>query len=408
MASARQHVAEGPRSGSPWRKPLRSPIVVHGATDPDPEPGRGGQSGPGQWRIYHRNSKYVPGDALKHGQGDPSQGSYSFGPRSTREGGEFRVLDISRYNEKHHNWQRMDTFQTPVGHLGDRPMAPDIEDPPICAFRPDYLEALRRHVRDDLREEMREVSTLLQQIRRDILQVVGQLSKAEKPTDSAEVLAEVLRLRTELDPSPVLAELRKGAEANARLLQELPKLRTGIDFAPVLEEIEKFRDLRKARPVIDFAVVLDAIKAAQATLSADLLKAKNDGVLEAIRKFRTEAERPVEARVDFAPVVEELHRLKANLPFEKVLQEIAKSKTDLQPVLGRAARIIEEVRKGKDEVLRQLSRGAASERKRELPPEPVALAARPDRREFQLDVTEEGRTQRVEFTMRGGERLQIQ
>lgn len=390
---------------------MRSAVVPHGASDPEPEPNGAGQSGPGQWRIFAPTSKYVPADPLKHGQGgDASQGSFAFGPRSNaREGGEFRTLDVSRYNEKVHNWQRIDTFQTPAGHLGDRPIQPDIEEVPSqCSFRPEYLEALRRNIRDDMRSEMHEVAALLLQIRKEVLQVAAEVQRVEQSVNSAELLAEVRRLRAEVDLSPVLDGLRRGEAESARMLEEIQKLKGEIDFSLVLEELRRLQDLRRARPQVDFSVVLDAVHDAQATLSAELRKAKSDAVNEGIRRFKTEVEpRPVQASVDFAPLVEEIRQMKSNLPFERVFEEITKSKTDLQPVLARAARIVEEVRKGKDEVLQQMSRGAAfAERKQESRPEPQFMA-RPDKRDFQLEVVEEGHMQRVDFSMRGGEMLHI-
>lgn len=30
----------------------------------------------------------------------------------------FRAVDYSRLNEKRHNWKKIDTFQTPTGHVG--------------------------------------------------------------------------------------------------------------------------------------------------------------------------------------------------------------------------------------------------------------------------------------------------
>jgi len=389
---------------------MRSPIIAHGASNPDPEPGFG-QPGPGQFRIYAPSSKYVPVDPLRHGQGnDVSQSPFAMGPRSNlREGSEFRTLDVSRYNERHHNWQRIDTFQTPSGHLGDRPLVPDIEEAPVCAFRPDYLEALRRNVRDDLRSEIHEVTTMLRELRKDISQVSEEVRAVGESVNSPEMLAEIRRVKTEVDFSPVLAEIQKGEAASAKLSEEIQRVKGEIDFSPVLEEVRKLQELRRAKPFIDFSVVTDAIRQTQDNLSAELRKAKNDAVIEGIRKFKTEVEpRPVQAHVDFAPLVEEIQKLKAGLPFERVFDEINKSKTDLQPVLARAARIIEEIRKGKTEVMQQLQKGSdlrlSTTRKPPTETQPMALT---DKRDFQLEINEEGHLQRVDFSLRTGEVLQI-
>ena len=75
-------------------------------------------SGPGQFRNYAAESRYVEGDPLRHGL-DVKQVAttpFAMGPRSDTN---FRTLDISKANEGRQNWTRIDTFLTPSGHAHD-------------------------------------------------------------------------------------------------------------------------------------------------------------------------------------------------------------------------------------------------------------------------------------------------
>ncbi|CAE7206735.1 unnamed protein product [Symbiodinium sp. CCMP2592] len=111
--------------------------IHHGCTCPAPDPGAVA-GGPGMFRIFGTASKYNDLDPLQHGiqQGlvkhvegvakDAIRASlaksspYSMGCASTfRSQSQFRTVDVSKINRGRHNWQKLDTFQTPFGHLGD-------------------------------------------------------------------------------------------------------------------------------------------------------------------------------------------------------------------------------------------------------------------------------------------------
>merc|ERR1719150_567153 len=120
---------------------------------------------------------------------------------------------------------------------------------------------------------------------------------------------------------------------------EVHRVKTEIDFFPVLDEVRRMKDALKAKPTLDLSGVTDSVKQLKTDLVAEMRKTKNDGVIEAIRKFKTDVEpRSVKAEVDLTSVVQAIQKLKEDLPFPKVIDEIAKSKTDLQPVLARSAR----------------------------------------------------------------------
>mmetsp|Transcript_85485 Transcript_85485/g.169638 ORF Transcript_85485/g.169638 Transcript_85485/m.169638 type:complete len:425 (+) Transcript_85485:66-1340(+) len=393
-------------------RPLKSPFVRHGDSFPEPDPQGLGQSGPGQWRIFAADAKFVPGDELNYGQGGSvAQSPFAMGPKANvREGSEIRTLDISRYNEQHHNWKRIDTFQTPTGHIGDRALIPDIENTPsVCGFRAEMLDGLRKNIREDLRADLLDVVAQLKEVRRSVSQVAEELNSLRAEVRLPELVDEIRKVKSEVDFTPVLDQLGKSDQRATDLLGEIRRVKTEIDFFPVLDEVRRMKDAVKAKPV-DLSRVTDSVKQLKTELVAEMRKTKNDGVIEAIRKFKTDVEpRSVKAEVDLTLVIQAIQKLKEDLPFSKVLEEIGKSKTDLQPVLSRAARILEELRKGRLEVLNELNRGvrpmtASTPRPREGDRLRGSMS---DKRDFQLDITEEGTRQTMDFSLSSNEVLQI-
>jgi hypothetical protein len=334
------------------------------------------------------------------------------GPRANvRDSSELRTLDISRYNEQHHNWKRIDTFQTPTGHIGDRALIPDTENAPsVCGFRPEMLDGLRRNIREDLRGDLLDVVAQLKEVRRSISQVAEELNSLRAEVRLPELLDEIRKVKSEVDFTPVLDKLGKGDQRAIELLGEVRRVKTEIDFFPVLDEVRRMKDGLKGKPTLDLSGVTDSVRQLKTDLVAEMRKTKNDGVIEAIRKFKTDVEpRSVKAEVDLTSVVQAIQKLKEDLPFPKVMEEIAKSKTDLQPVLSRSARILEELRKGRSEVLNEMNRGVrpmsvSTPRRRDGD---RLRGSMPDRREFQLDVTEEGTRQTMGFSLSSNEVLQI-
>jgi len=393
-------------------RPLKSPFVRHGDSLPEPDPQSIGQSGPGQWRIFAADSKFVPGDELNFGQGgNAAQSPFAMGQKANvRESSALRTLDISRYNEQHHNWKRIDTFQTPTGHIGDRALIPDIENAPsVCGFRAEMLDGLRKNMREDLRGDLLDVVAQLKEVRRSVSHVAEELNSLRAEVRLPELLDEIRKVKSEVDFTPVLDELGKGDQRAKELMGEVHRVKTEIDFFPVLDEVRRMKDALKAKPTLDLSGVTDSVRQLKTDLVAEMRKNKNDGVLEAIRKFKTDVEpRSVKAEVDLTSVVQAIQKLKEDLPFSKVIEEIGRSKTDLQPVLARAARILEELRKGRSEVLNELNRGrpmsVSTPRRRDGDRFRGSMS---DRRNFQLDITEEGTRQTMDFSLSSNEVLQI-
>ena len=82
---------------------------VHGSNDPAPAAGSV-VSGPGQFRNYASDTRYMESDPLRHGldvkqvQATP----FAMGPKSnpSSQTSSFRTLDISKANEGRQNWTR--------------------------------------------------------------------------------------------------------------------------------------------------------------------------------------------------------------------------------------------------------------------------------------------------------------
>ena len=82
---------------------------VHGSNDPAPVAGSV-VSGPGQFRNYASDTRYMESDPLRHGldvkqvQATP----FAMGPKSnpSSQTSSFRTLDISKANEGRQNWTR--------------------------------------------------------------------------------------------------------------------------------------------------------------------------------------------------------------------------------------------------------------------------------------------------------------
>jgi len=394
-------------------RPLKSPYVRHGDSFPEPDPQGVGQGGPGQWRIFAADSKFVPGDELNYGQGgNAAQSPFAMGPRANVHGsGELRTLDISRYNEQHHNWKRIDTFQTPTGHIGDRALIPDNENAPlVCSFRVEMLDGLRKNIREDFRGDLLDVVAQLKEVRRSVSQVAEELNSLRAEVRIPELIDEIRKVKSEVDFTPVFNELSKGDQRASELLGEVHRVKTEIDFFPVLDELRRTKDALKAKPTLDLSGVTEAVRLLKGELIQEMRKTKNDGVLEAMRRFKTDIEpRSVKAEVDLTSVVQAVQKLKEDLPFPKVLEEIGKSKTDIQPVLARSARILEELRKGRNDVLNELSRGVrpvstSTPRRRERD---MLRGSMSDKRDFQLDIMEEGTRQTMDFSLASNEVLQI-
>jgi len=121
------------------------PQRPHGSK-PVPAPSRF-SAGCGEFRNFEQDSKYLVEDPLKY-EGPQAQDNFSLGFPSgtTPHGGNFRTLDISKINEKRYKWNRLDTFQTPMGHVGDIEDAlaphPIVNEGSGCGFQPMLLQAL--------------------------------------------------------------------------------------------------------------------------------------------------------------------------------------------------------------------------------------------------------------------------
>jgi len=265
-------------------------------------------------------------------------------------------------------------------------------------------------MREDLRGDLLEVVAQLKEVRRSVSHVAEELNSLRAEVRLPELLDEIRKVKSEVDFTPVLDELGKGDQRANELLGEVHRVKTEIDFFPVLDEVRRMKDALKAKPTLDLSGVTDSVKQLKTDLVAEMRKTKNDGVIEAIRKFKTDVEpRSVKAEVDLTSVVQAIQKLKEDLPFSKVIEEIGRSKTDLQPVLARAARILEELRKGRSDVLNELNRGVrpmsvSTPRRREGDRFRGSVS---DRRNFQLDISEEGTRQSMDFSLSSNEVLQI-
>eukprot|EP00930_Biecheleria_cincta_P079209 TRINITY_DN6696_c0_g1_i2.p1 TRINITY_DN6696_c0_g1~~TRINITY_DN6696_c0_g1_i2.p1 ORF type:complete len:870 (-),score=197.81 TRINITY_DN6696_c0_g1_i2:231-2792(-) len=94
-----------------------SSVLSHGSKDPPPD-SDSVQSGPGHYRHFGPGSRHAFRDPLRQGQERRDLPFYSMGNRNpSRENGiPMRTLDVAKVNQDRHQWQRVDTFQTPHGN----------------------------------------------------------------------------------------------------------------------------------------------------------------------------------------------------------------------------------------------------------------------------------------------------
>ncbi|CAJ1329371.1 unnamed protein product [Effrenium voratum] len=324
-----------PSSAGPRRRPQSAGTtreLAHGASDPRPDAGATA-AGPGIFRSFTPTSRYNEFDPLQHGSpgvsangaSEPSSPSptspYAMGSQATFHSlSEFRTIDISKVNESRHKWQRLDTFQTPFGHVGD---IEDLTESPKrsksknhCFFRFEMLEQIQqelsasfqeiRHTSASLFEEMRRLRAEVQIFRgqkldmEQVLQVIHQ-NQLQAEANFSEVLEAVRQKRCDVD----LTELNF-----SELLQAIQKKNFDAEFIAVLEAI-------KANKVdVSFSEVLEAIQ--QKKVNVDFTS-----VLEAIDAKKVE--------VNFSEVLQAIHQsnLQEEANFSEVLGAIQQTRFDV-------------------------------------------------------------------------------
>lgn len=94
-----------------------SSVLSHGSKEPPPPDGGSIQSGPGQYRQFGPGSRHALRDPLRQGLGRDLH-FYSMGNKTAnRENSTpMRTLDVAKVNQDRHQWQRVDSFQTPHGN----------------------------------------------------------------------------------------------------------------------------------------------------------------------------------------------------------------------------------------------------------------------------------------------------
>eukprot|EP00435_Cladocopium_sp_Y103_P012299 s161_g3.t1 len=183
----------------------------HGSNDPAPVAGSVA-SGPGQFRNYTGDTRYMESDPLRHGL-DVKQVAatpFAMGPKSnpSSQTSSFRTLDISKANEGRQNWTRIDTFLTPSGHAHEDEFGRSPQRRPTSRSRNEAsAKSLAQDVFiTDLSEKFAELRRQIQEDTQRLLQPMqhdldSEISKTKEivqtvRTDNLKAVEEIRRLRS--------------------------------------------------------------------------------------------------------------------------------------------------------------------------------------------------------------------
>uniref|UniRef100_A0A7S0ASE5 Calmodulin n=1 Tax=Pyrodinium bahamense TaxID=73915 RepID=A0A7S0ASE5_9DINO len=257
-------------------------------------------SGPGHAREFPLLSKFIAQDPLKHGSaGEPS----------------FTTVDFSKFNGEVHNWQRIDTFQTPSS--GGDSLIRDMEEVPPrrgqCALRSDLLAHFRDEILEGCRADLQSVVTLVRQdVDRSTRQILSQVRRCvhDQNADSLHLLSELSRARScECDLTEVLKEVQgsRGGESREHF-QQLQALNASIEAA-----LEGVKGMSTGMSTL--VTRQGNVEEGVAEFRREMQRVRTE--VAEIRRVRTELEfrnaRQKKCEAEVADVLNELRELRASL-----------------------------------------------------------------------------------------------
>jgi len=257
-------------------------------------------TGPANIKDFPPDTRYTVRDALRQGEEcrDAARHLLAMGSRSDSGAGNsggrnsalgmvpgcevisdphvFAALDVSRLNETRHNWQRIDTFQTPGGPADPGRIRPSKGD--AAPVMQDLMDAIRCEFQvgvSQLREDFAlGVNQTISEIRGE-LHGRGPVNPAEQQqpshqhqaesVDVSEIMSEFQKVRAELaSPAPMVNALkechaqvidavwRSAGEATQRstdaLREEIKGLTLHTDMSPMLERLLQSQGVQAAKP----------------------------------------------------------------------------------------------------------------------------------------------------------------
>ncbi|CAE6943089.1 unnamed protein product [Symbiodinium natans] len=349
-------------------------VLVHGCNEPPPDAGGAGLQGPGHFRHFANTSRAVIQDPLRQGdQIERDLQFYSMPRKCTcqgRECGPMRTLDVARINKERHNWQRIDTFQTPYGNgqaswegsqqrtrTSSRDRARAMSTQALAGLGLE-LEDLRAEVRTglaDAKEDLSQtiamavnqiISELRQDVRTACQEACAREDARQPPPEEPVVVSPAVEAERPQSPMPtaILTELcQQVLQACRSMCEEVE--RSGRSSREELESLRELREvpqfisqmwsrmdqnhteLKQTLREMDFSKLLEFTQDCRTQMASDS-RALQD-MLEATRLSMAEAAEASQkvTAVDPAPILEPMQQL-------------------VDAVDSRSARVLEEIQKG--------------------------------------------------------------
>jgi len=340
------------RSPSRQQKDLVNP--VHGSNDPAPAAGSV-VSGPGQFRNYASDTRYMESDPLRHGldvkqvQATP----FAMGPKSnpSSQTSSFRTLDISKANEGRQNWTRIDTFLTPAGHAHDdefgrspqrRPTSRSRNEASAKSLAQDVFitdlsekfAELRRQIQEDtqrliepmqqdLDSEISKTKEIVQTVRSDNLKAVEEIRRLRSMEQHKHMLQ---AYPTPIDKDVFEAEFKRVTGAIQALKQVVETVQEEV------HSLKEHNDLLPPSRGLSFRQVSNRDHAGGAASGLD-------ETLQSIRAVLSE--------MDFSDFLDEIKR---SIPAEEFRAAFASMQEQMAEVLRNQGAVHEELRNRQVEV----------------------------------------------------------
>ncbi|CAE8597161.1 unnamed protein product [Polarella glacialis] len=355
-----------------------APSLLHGSADPAPE-SQGVQSGPGQFRTFQQDARHKLRDPLRHGMPASSLEKnlpyYALGRKGTnspsntiKEGqtaSNIHAMDVSKVNDERHNWQRIDSFQTPYGNGQVAAIGVEMEDMrrELRASFAEIKEELALAVNQtiaELRQDVHgEAASLRQHLSRDgdeeSQQVV--VEQQQQPNNnnnnnSLQLSQEIERSRTELLHSQqaaveeILRSMRSLQEISVSSATAAVAHQFQSQLAPLLNELREVTArvdsshaeltkvvLEGSKVELDLTPVLRAVDDSSCELK-EVVQASADSSAQAVGAALAEELQKVRVELDPATALEPLKELLAKLLEEQQEVDLSPLLAELQAVRG--------------------------------------------------------------------------
>eukprot|EP00439_Symbiodinium_sp_Y106_P030190 s2295_g3.t1 len=351
------------------RRSASASRIYHGTTNPHPDPGSP-MSGPGDFRTFdYQRSKYSEHDPLDHGlRTVASESAYTMSSSKAQ----FRAIDISKVNAERYQWSKLDTFQTPYGHLGDME---DIEDvgkhgKPTCHFKVELLEQVRSQISKQMKHQiechtdilLQEMKSIRAEMSANFALLSGDLKdlrnrKVEADFSSFDFSAVVTHFdesKVQVDFDPVLTAIReKSFDVDlTQVLTRIDEKTFDVDFSHVLTRIDEKKvdvdfssvltRIDEKKFDVDWSKVLTSIDEVRTAIYEKNFDKDFSGLLDAIRSQKFD----VDSSIDFSSVLAHIDAKKIDVDFSDVLARIdaKKSDVDLTSLVARIDDVLTAVR----------------------------------------------------------------